>query len=79
MIKKLKEKKKEILNDLFENLLFLICFPIFGLIMAIWYIIDSINEIIKINKKIKIEKIKDVLRGAALVKDINGNVKDIII
>lgn len=79
MVKKLKEKKNEIKKDLFDNIIFLIFFPLFGLIASIWYLIDSIKEIREINKKIKIEKIKDILRQTTVIKDENGNIKDLLI
>lgn len=77
MTEKLKEEKKEIVKDIFWTFLAILLFPLTGFGLFCMWLGDSIHELIKINKKIKIEKTKDIMRQMVVIKDDNGNIKDI--
>jgi uncharacterized membrane protein YqjE len=77
MVKELKEEKKKIIQDIFFNFLNILLFPLTGLCLFCLWFGDSIHELLNINKKIKIEKIKEIIRQATIIKDENGNIKDI--
>lgn len=76
-LKDLKKQKKECYIEFYYLIISVLFFPIFGIIMSIMWLCDTISNIHKINKEIKKQKIKDILSDIIIIKDENGFVKDI--
>ena len=75
---KLLRDKKETISELFYFIVGLLLFPLTGFGLLCLYIAQCISDLHNINKKIKEEKIKEIMKKDLLIiKDENGFIKDI--
>lgn len=75
---KLLREKKETIIELFYWIGALLLFPLTGFALLCIFIGDYISILHHINKKIKEQKIKEiVIKDILIIKDESGNIKDI--
>lgn len=72
------KEKKEALIEVFNWIIAFLFFPLCGLVLIVWALVISIDDLYKINKHIKEEKIKEIIKkDLVIIKDENGNIKEI--